>query len=112
MEKVQPLKYRNPPQIINFSMQRLTQAFINNEVSEASNKAVLEELDEARTAISRLTAQHARSLGWDTRLMAIAQEKDDMQQERDSEAQRARLAESRIAALKERACESSFVNLG
>lgn len=52
--------------------------------------------------ISRLTAHHARSVGWDTRLSAAMRERDDMQQERDVETNRARLAESRFAALKEK----------
>ncbi|KAJ7506672.1 hypothetical protein B0H11DRAFT_2323021 [Mycena galericulata] len=81
---------------------RLTQALVNNEVTEVSNKTILQELAEAKTTISRLTTSHARSVGWDTRLSAAMKEKDDMQQERDSESQRARLAESRFAALKER----------
>ncbi|KAJ7620065.1 hypothetical protein FB45DRAFT_1006753 [Roridomyces roridus] len=81
---------------------RLTQALVNNEVTEVSHKTILQELAEAKTTISRLTTSHARSVGWDTRLSAAMKEKDDMQQERDSESQRARLAESRFAALKER----------
>ncbi|KAJ7098587.1 hypothetical protein B0H15DRAFT_821313 [Mycena belliarum] len=81
---------------------RLTQALVNNEVTEVSNKTILQELAEAKTTISRLTTSHARSVGWDTRLSAAMKEKDDMQQERDAESQRARLAESRFAALKER----------
>ncbi|KAJ6532259.1 hypothetical protein DFH09DRAFT_1092922 [Mycena vulgaris] len=81
---------------------RLTQALVNNEVTEVSNKTILQELAEAKITISRLTTSHARSVGWDTRLSAAMKEKDDMQQERDSESQRARLAESRFAALKER----------
>ncbi|KAJ6540092.1 hypothetical protein B0H10DRAFT_1416525 [Mycena sp. CBHHK59/15] len=81
---------------------RLTQALVNNEVTEVSSKTILQELAEAKTTISRLTTSHARSVGWDTRLSAAMKEKDDMQQERDSESQRARLAESRFAALKER----------
>lgn len=52
--------------------------------------------------MARLSAHHARTIGLDTRLMAAMREKDDMQQERDSETQRARIAESRISALKER----------
>lgn len=52
--------------------------------------------------ISRLSAQHARSLGWETRLSALVQEKDDMKQERDAEANRAKLAESRFVAVKEK----------
>jgi hypothetical protein len=45
---------------------------------------------------------------WDTRLSAAMKEKDDMQQERDAEGQRARLAEGRFAALKDRTCECCF----
>ncbi|KDR84289.1 hypothetical protein GALMADRAFT_237043 [Galerina marginata CBS 339.88] len=81
---------------------RLNQALVNNEVTEVSNKTILQELHEARETISRLTAHHARSVGWDTRLSAALKERDDMQQERDGETHRARLAESRFAALKEK----------
>ncbi|TFK43926.1 hypothetical protein BDQ12DRAFT_643723 [Crucibulum laeve] len=81
---------------------RLNQALVNNEVTEVSNKTILHELQEARTTISRLTAHHARSVGWDTRLAAALKERDDMQQERDSETSRARLAESRFAALRDK----------
>jgi len=82
--------------------QKLNQALINNEVTESSNKTLLHELQEARSAISRLTAHHARSVGWDARLMAVTQEREDMQQERDFEAHRARQAEARIVALNTR----------
>ncbi len=83
-------------------IQRLNQALVNNEVTEVSNKTILNELREARETISRLTAHHARSVGWDTRLSAAMKERDDMQQERDGETHRARFAESRFAALKEK----------
>lgn len=86
-------------------VQRLTQALVNNEVTEVSNKTILQELQEAKITISRLTAHHARSVGWDTRLSSAIKEKEDMQQERDSESQRARLAESRFAALKDKTCK-------
>ncbi|KAK2465890.1 hypothetical protein APHAL10511_001531 [Amanita phalloides] len=81
---------------------RLNQALINNEVSEASTKSILQELNEARSTISRLTASQARSTGWDSRLSAAVKERDDMQQERDIESQRAKLAESRFVVLKEK----------
>ena len=84
------------------AMQRLNQALVNNEVTEVSNKTILNELQEARETISRLTAHHARSVGWDTRLSAAMKERDDMQQEREGQTHRARLAESRFAALKEK----------
>ncbi|KAF5334399.1 hypothetical protein D9611_013522 [Ephemerocybe angulata] len=81
---------------------RLNVALVNNEVTEVSNKTLLQELQEARETISRLTANNARSMGWDNRLTAALKERDDMQQERDSESHRARLAESRFAALKDK----------
>ncbi|KAJ3788914.1 hypothetical protein GGU10DRAFT_344963 [Lentinula aff. detonsa] len=81
---------------------RLTQALVNNEVTEVSSKTLHQELQEARTMISRLSASHAKSIGWETRLSVAMRERDDMQQERDSESQRARLAESRFAALKDK----------
>lgn len=59
--------------------------------------------------ISRLSANHAKSIGWETRLNVINKEKDDIQQERDFESQRARLAESRFAALKEKSCMCLFL---
>ncbi|EGO02250.1 hypothetical protein SERLA73DRAFT_71392 [Serpula lacrymans var. lacrymans S7.3] len=84
---------------------RLTQALLNNEVSEASNKTVLHELEEARSAVSRLTAHHARAVGLDSRLTSVLQEKDDIQQERDSQTQRAKIAESRLVGLRDRASQ-------
>jgi hypothetical protein len=88
--------------------QQLNQALVNNEVAETSHKALLLELHEARDAISRLTVQNARSVGWDTRLTILMQERDDLQQERDSEASRAHRAENRVAALNTRLCEGSL----
>lgn len=80
----------------------LNQALVNSEVTEVSNKTILQELHDARATITRLTAHHARSIGWDTRLSAAMKERDDMQQERDAETHRARLAESRFAVLKDK----------
>ncbi len=75
---------------------------MNTEVTEVSNKTLLQELHDAQATISRLTAHQARSIGWDSRLTAALKDRDDMQQERDSESHRARLAESRFAALKDK----------
>lgn len=86
-------------------VQRLSQALLDNEVSDSSHKTVLQELAEARASVSRLSAHHARAVGLDTRLTAAMRERDDFHQERDSEAQRAKLAESRLAASMERMCK-------
>ena len=52
--------------------------------------------------MTRLTAYQARTVGIDSRLTVALQENDDLRQERDSQAQRAKSAEARIAALKHR----------
>jgi hypothetical protein len=82
--------------------QRLAQALLHTEATETTNKTLLIELEEARETVSRLSVHHARAVGWEARLAAAQQERDDMQQERDSEAQRAHIADLRIAALKEK----------
>lgn len=84
---------------------RLNQALANNEATETSNKTISHELEEARSTISRLKVQQARSAGWETRLAVTIQEKEDMQQERDGEAARAKLAESRLKALKDKSAK-------
>lgn len=63
---------------------------------------MLQELEEAQASVTRLTAYQARTVGIDSRLTAALQENDDLRQERDSQAQRAKSAEARIAALKHR----------
>lgn len=75
---------------------------MNSEVIETSNKVVLQELSEARSNLTRLTTQQVRSVGIEARLTTVTQEKEDIQQERDSADQRARLAEARIVALRDR----------
>ena len=76
---------------------------MNSEVSEASNKVVLQELQETRSNLSRLTTQHTKCVGIESRLARVTMEKEDLQQERDSANQRARVAEARIVALRDRA---------
>lgn len=75
---------------------------VNNEVSEASNKVVLQELQDTRSNLSRLTTQHTKCAGLESRLARVTMEKEDLQQERDSANQRARVAESRIVSLRDR----------
>lgn len=75
---------------------------MNSEVSEASNKVVLQELQDTRSNLSRLTTQHAKCVGLESRLTRVTTEKEDLQQERDIVKQRARVAESRIVSLRDR----------
>ncbi|KAA1466680.1 hypothetical protein DENSPDRAFT_49152 [Dentipellis sp. KUC8613] len=78
---------------------RAQQALLNNEIAESSTKAALQDLQEAQNTITRLTAEHARSVGWEARLRSAMQERDDFQQERDNSSQRARMAEARLMSL-------------
>jgi chromosome segregation ATPase len=71
-------------------------------VIENSDKVVHQELHEARMNIMRLNTQQVRAAGLESRLSTITQEKEDLQQERDNADQRARLAEARIVALRDR----------
>jgi hypothetical protein len=80
----------------------LAQTIIDNEIAELSNKRVSEELQDARAAVSQLTAHHARSVGLENRVQGLLQELEDTRQERDSETQKAKLAETRIADMTEK----------
>ncbi|TFY83117.1 hypothetical protein EWM64_g892 [Hericium alpestre] len=77
---------------------RVHQALLNTEVAESSTATALQELREAQSNVNRLSAEHARSVGLDARLRSVMQEKDDLQQERDNEGNRARLAETRLSS--------------
>ncbi|KAJ3551784.1 hypothetical protein NM688_g4510 [Phlebia brevispora] len=81
---------------------RLSQALVNHEVAEVTYQNTLEQLKRAQDRVTQLSTQNARLVGVQSRLEATLQEKDDMQQERDSAVQRARGAEVRLASLKEK----------
>ncbi|KAL5527842.1 hypothetical protein ACEPAG_6643 [Sanghuangporus baumii] len=81
---------------------RLATTLLNAEISESSKKSLLQELDEVKEALSRLTVNQAKSTGWEARLNATIQERDDLRQELDSERQRARNSESQATTWKDR----------
>lgn len=62
-------------------------------------------MEELRVAFNRVTAEHARAVGWEVRLREALQERDDFLQERDSEAQRLRGAEARLTSLSDKCGE-------
>ncbi|THH05088.1 hypothetical protein EW145_g5054 [Phellinidium pouzarii] len=87
----------------NFVLEKkLTTALLNAEVAESSRNALIQELDEAKEAASRLAVTQVKSTGWEVRLSTAVQEKDDLRQELDSERQRSKAAETHILALKDR----------
>ncbi|KAI0722287.1 hypothetical protein C8T65DRAFT_628860 [Cerioporus squamosus] len=81
---------------------RLAQALMHTEMSETSKKALLQELEEARTDVARLSSQNARAVGLENRLAITLQEKDDLKQELDSATQRARMTETRVISYREK----------
>jgi len=81
---------------------RLTQALLNLEIADSSNRTLLHELQESRSVVARLSAQSARSTGWEARLRTLEQERDDVSEERKAQSVRARTAETKSTALIER----------
>jgi YesN/AraC family two-component response regulator len=81
---------------------RLTQTMLNLEVADASNRTLLHEIQEARTTITRLSAQTAKAVGWEAKVFSLQQERDDLREERKAEASRAKGAEAKAAALTEK----------
>lgn len=81
---------------------RLGHALMSHDVSDSSNKALLQELDTARAVIERLSAQNARAVGWDMKLAAAIQDADDLKAELDSERHRTKVAETKCSAALER----------
>lgn len=67
-----------------------------------------DELQEARSKLSRVVVQQTRAIGLETRLSTALQEKDDIQQERDNAIHRSKLADARISGLKERCGKCSY----
>ena len=72
-----------------------------------SNKTLSADLEELRVAFNRLSAEHARSVGWEARLRDALQERDDLHQERDVESQKLRAAEARLTSLGDKCGEPS-----
>ena len=90
------------------TVQRLSQALVHTEVSESSNKDLLQELEDAKADVARLSSQNARAVGLENRLAVALQEKDDLRQELDSATQRARMTESRIVSYREKCSSFPF----
>lgn len=81
---------------------RFTQALLDNELAQVSNKNLSTDLQDLRAAFNRLSTEHARTVGWEARLSEALQERDDFQQERDIESQKLRSAEARLGSLGDR----------
>ncbi|KZV75370.1 hypothetical protein PENSPDRAFT_624479 [Peniophora sp. CONT] len=84
---------------------RANQSMVNAEVAESANKDLQTEVQELKATVSRLNMDHARAVGWEGKLRAVAQERDDLRQERDAEATRARVTETRLVSLGDKNAE-------
>jgi hypothetical protein len=87
---------------------QLALATMNLEVAEASNRALLREVQEARAVITRLSATVARSAGWEDRVAALTQERDDLRQERDAESNRVRSLEIKAVTMSAKCSQCHF----
>ena len=80
---------------------RLHTALVDAEVADNGKRALIEELDEVKTSLSKLAVTQAKSTGWEARLLASEQDRDDLKQELDAERQRSRTAEAQVNSLKD-----------
>jgi hypothetical protein len=112
LETVRTISYHLSGALIALylSLQRFSQALLNNELAEISNKSLSSELQDLRVSFDSLSTEHARSAGWEARLRQAMQERDDLRQERDTGAQKLRAAETKLASLGNKCGESHRFN--
>ncbi|KDQ15443.1 hypothetical protein BOTBODRAFT_173928 [Botryobasidium botryosum FD-172 SS1] len=89
---------------LSHTEKRLAQTQINLDVADASNRTLLNSVQESRTAIARLSAQNARAAGWETRLTQVEQEREDALQECQAAVGQAKALEMKAVAAESR-CE-------
>ncbi|KAF8317038.1 uncharacterized protein EI90DRAFT_3293574 [Cantharellus anzutake] len=81
---------------------RYAQATLNLEVAESSNRTLLREVQDARAVITRLSAHVTRSAGWEEKVMALEEQRDEILQERDAEIGRAKSSEAKVSSLSDK----------
>ncbi|KAJ3886968.1 hypothetical protein GG344DRAFT_81186 [Lentinula edodes] len=81
---------------------QFNQALANSEANESSLESLHQELEEAHATIDRLLISNTKYVDLEGRLEKVSRERDDIQQERDFESQRARSAESRLVTTKDK----------
>ncbi|KAF8338938.1 uncharacterized protein EI90DRAFT_3151548 [Cantharellus anzutake] len=81
---------------------RYAQATLNLEVAESSNRTLLREVQDARAVITRLSAHVTRSVGWEEKVMALEEQRDEILQERDAEIGRAKSSEAKVSSLSDK----------
>ncbi|CAE6442287.1 unnamed protein product [Rhizoctonia solani] len=60
---------------------QLTQAQLNLEAADAANRTLAKEVQDSRANISRLSAAHARGVGFEAKLRTAEQEREDLRRE-------------------------------
>ena len=113
-DKIKSLKNNNEELLSQFAQlaqeragldKRLNQVLLNLEMSDASNKALLNDLDESRNVLANLSVQNAKAIGFESRLRTVEQERDDMREESRVQGARADAAQSKVASLSLQCCE-------
>ncbi|CDU22391.1 uncharacterized protein SPSC_01021 [Sporisorium scitamineum] len=83
----------------------LAQSNLNLEAGDSSNRALLHELDDARSQLNKLKATHTRLSGADERAKSLQRELDDLKQELAAERRRSQAAEARSKKLELRSTQ-------
>lgn len=113
-DKIKSLKNNNEELLSQFAQlaqeragldKRLNQVLLNLEMSDASNKALLNDLDESRNVLANLSVQNAKAIGFESRLRTVEQERDDMREESRVQGARADAAQSKVASLSLQCCK-------
>lgn len=76
-------------------VQRLEQAAFNLDSAEISTRSLLTQLEDDRKALSRLSAEYAKTSAAETKFRALAREREDARQELEDERKRANAADAR-----------------
>ncbi|CAE6401060.1 unnamed protein product [Rhizoctonia solani] len=74
---------------------QLTQAQLNLEAADAGNRSLTKELQDARANISRLSAAHARGVGFEAKLRTAEQEREDLKREATEANNKAKMWEAK-----------------
>jgi hypothetical protein len=75
--------------------QRVERVTVNLEATESSNRALLSALEDDRKTIGRLSAEHAKGQGFETKLKLLSRDCQDLKQELGHERKKAQAAEAR-----------------
>ncbi|KAJ3762555.1 hypothetical protein EV360DRAFT_66951 [Lentinula raphanica] len=107
----------NPPAVVEESQvtelikekqaleKQLSQALVQNEITETSSELVHQELQDARQTIARLQVANAHYVNVDSRLSEVSNELDDLRQERNVESAKTKRIQKELVAVQKSAAK-------